>query len=57
MGSLLPSAFPTGRCANVLLPSEALFARFSWRGEANFAEKLLSAMRYQFGGYDEKANS
>lgn len=37
--------------------SYALFARFSWRGKANFAEKLLSAMRYQFGGYDEKANS
>ncbi|MEH1854329.1 MAG: hypothetical protein V7L11_22255 [Nostoc sp.] len=53
-----------GRHANAAIESVAtpvksyaLFARFSWRGEANFAEKLLSAMRYQFGGYDEKANS
>jgi 6-phosphogluconate dehydrogenase len=37
--------------------SAALFARFSSRGEADFADKLLSAMRYQFGGHDEKANS
>ncbi|MEH2048258.1 MAG: hypothetical protein V7K70_00820 [Nostoc sp.] len=37
--------------------SYALFARFSSRGEADFADKLLSAMRYQFGGHDEKANS
>ncbi|ACC81743.1 phosphogluconate dehydrogenase (NAD(+)-dependent, decarboxylating) [Nostoc punctiforme] len=37
--------------------SAALFARFSSRGEADFADKLLSAMRYQFGGHYEKANS
>ncbi|WP_335032363.1 hypothetical protein [Nostoc sp.] len=37
--------------------SAALFARFSSRGEADFADKLLSAMRYQFGGHHEKANS
>jgi 6-phosphogluconate dehydrogenase len=35
----------------------ALFARFSSRGEATFADKLLSAMRYQFGGHQEKATS
>lgn len=37
--------------------SAALFARFSSRGEADFADKLLSAMRYQFGGHHEKVNS
>lgn len=36
----------------------ALYARFSSRGEADFQDKLLSAMRYQFGGHIEKpANS
>ena len=33
----------------------ALYERFSSRGEADFANKLLSAMRYQFGGHVEKA--
>ena len=33
----------------------ALYARFSSRGEAEFANKLLSAMRYQFGGHLEKS--
>ena len=32
----------------------ALFARFSSRGEADFQDKLLSAMRFQFGGHVEK---
>jgi 6-phosphogluconate dehydrogenase len=32
----------------------ALYERFSSRGEADFANKLLSAMRYQFGGHAEK---
>ena len=32
----------------------ALYERFSSRGEADFANKLLSAMRYQFGGHVEK---
>jgi 6-phosphogluconate dehydrogenase len=32
----------------------ALYARFSSRGEADFADKLLSAMRFQFGGHREK---
>jgi 6-phosphogluconate dehydrogenase len=30
--------------------SSALYERFSSRGEADFADKLLSAMRYEFGG-------
>jgi 6-phosphogluconate dehydrogenase len=31
----------------------ALFQRFSSRGEGNFADRLLSAMRHQFGGHQE----
>jgi 6-phosphogluconate dehydrogenase len=34
----------------------ALYERFSSRGEADFANKLLSAMRFQFGGHLEKAS-
>jgi 6-phosphogluconate dehydrogenase len=34
--------------------SSALFARFTSRGEADFADKLLSAMRFEFGGHLEK---
>lgn len=33
--------------------SAALYARFSSRGEANYQDKLLSAMRFQFGGHVE----
>jgi len=33
----------------------ALYARFSSRGEADYQDKLLSAMRFQFGGHLEKA--
>jgi 6-phosphogluconate dehydrogenase len=35
--------------------SAALYARFSSRGEADFADKVLSALRFQFGGHHEKA--
>src|SRR5262245_41312503 len=34
--------------------SAALYQRFSSRGEADFQDKLLSAMRYEFGGHLEK---
>ena len=34
--------------------SAALFERFSSRGGADFANRVLSAMRKQFGGHDEK---
>ena len=34
--------------------SAALYARFSSRGQAGFADQILSAMRYQFGGHAEK---
>ena len=35
----------------------ALYERFSSRGEADFADKLLSALRKQFGGHQEKPAS
>jgi 6-phosphogluconate dehydrogenase len=35
----------------------ALYERFSSRGEADFQNQLLSAMRYEFGGHLEKAAS
>ncbi len=34
----------------------ALYSRFSSRGEADFANKVLSAMRFQFGGHLEKSD-
>ncbi len=34
----------------------ALYERFSSRGEADYQDKLLSAMRYQFGGHLEKTS-
>ena len=36
--------------------ASALFERFSSRGEADFADKLLSAMRKEFGGHAEKGS-
>jgi 6-phosphogluconate dehydrogenase len=47
------AAIDEGVPADVL--SAALYARFTSRGNALFADKLLSAMRYQFGGHLEKA--
>ncbi len=46
------AAVDEGVPAHVL--AAALFERFSSRGEADFADKLLSAMRKQFGGHHEK---
>jgi 6-phosphogluconate dehydrogenase len=34
--------------------STALLERFSSHGEDGFADKLLSALRYDFGGHEEK---
>ena len=34
--------------------SAALYQRFASRGEADYQDKLLSAMRFQFGGHHEK---
>ncbi len=39
---------------SVKLAARALYARFSSRGEADFQNKVLSAMRFQFGGRHEK---
>ena len=36
--------------------SSALFQRFTSRGESDFASKLLSAMRFQFGGHLERTS-
>ena len=46
------AAVEEGVPANVL--TTALYERFSSRGEADFANQLLSAMRAQFGGHVEK---
>ena len=46
------AAVDEGQPAHVLTAS--LFERFSSRGEADFANKILSAMRFQFGGHHEK---
>ena len=46
------AAIDTGTPAPVL--TAALFARFSSRGEADFGNRMLSAMRHQFGGHMEK---
>jgi 6-phosphogluconate dehydrogenase len=48
----IKAAIDEGAPAHVL--SAALYDRFASRGEAEFANKLLSAMRYEFGGHVEK---
>jgi 6-phosphogluconate dehydrogenase len=40
--------------APVHVLTAALYERFDSRGEADFADKLLSAMRFEFGGHVEK---
>jgi 6-phosphogluconate dehydrogenase len=49
----IKAAIDEGIPAHVL--SSALYERFSSRGEADFADRLLSAMRYEFGGHLEKS--
>ena len=51
----ITAAIDEGVPAYVL--SAALYERFSSRGQADFADQLLSAMRYQFGGHLEKAQT
>ena len=46
------AAIETGTPAPLL--TTALYERFNSRGEADFANQLLSAMRYQFGGHHEQ---
>ena len=48
----IAAAIDEGVPVDVLAAS--LFARFSSRGQADFQNKLLSAMRYAFGGHVEK---
>ena len=48
------AAIDEGVPADVL--SAALFARFTSQSNAIFADKLLSAMRFQFGGHKEKSS-
>ena len=49
------AAVDEGVPANVL--SASLFSRFASRGEADYGDKLLSAMRKQFGGHAEKPSA
>ena len=48
----LQAAIDEGVPAPVI--SAALFARFSSRGEADYGDRLLSALRFEFGGHVEK---
>jgi 6-phosphogluconate dehydrogenase len=49
------AAVEVGVPAHVL--SAALFERFSSQGEADFADRLLSALRSGFGGHEEKSGA
>ena len=49
----IKAAIDEGVPAHIL--TAALYERFSSRGEADFADKLLSALRYEFGGHLEKS--
>ncbi len=49
------AAVDVGVPAHVL--TAALYERFSSRGEADYGDRLLSAMRNQFGGHDEKGSA
>jgi 6-phosphogluconate dehydrogenase len=48
----IDAAIDEGVPAHVL--TSALYSRFESRGASEFADKLLSAMRYEFGGHQEK---
>jgi len=48
----IQAAVDEGVPAHVL--TAAVYERFASRGEAEYANKLLSAMRFQFGGHEEK---
>jgi 6-phosphogluconate dehydrogenase (decarboxylating) len=50
---LLQAAIDEGVPVPVI--SAALFGRFESRGLAEYADELLSAMRYEFGGHIEKS--
>ncbi len=46
------AAIESGTPAHVL--TAALFSRFSSRGESDYGDRVLSAMRFEFGGHHEK---
>jgi len=50
----LQAAIDEGVPAPVI--ATALFSRFESRGEAEYSDKLLSALRFEFGGHAEKAS-
>ena len=52
-GKIKPAAIDEGVPVPVL--TTALYERFSSRGEADYADRLLSAMRFGFGGHLEKS--
>ena len=51
----ISAAIDEGIPAHVL--TAALYERFSSRGYADFANKVMSAMRYEFGGHEEKEDT
>ena len=51
----IAAAIDEGVPAHVL--TAALYERFSSRGQADFANKVLSAMRFEFGGHAEKGDT
>jgi 6-phosphogluconate dehydrogenase len=51
----IQAAVDEGVPAHVL--TAALYERFSSRGEADFADKVLSALRSEFGGHAEQATA
>jgi 6-phosphogluconate dehydrogenase len=51
----LPAAIETSAPAPIL--TAALFQRYSSRGENDLANRLLSAMRFQFGGHVERTDT
>jgi len=52
-GWTLTAAIDEAVPAHVL--AAALFERFASRGKAEFQDRVLSAMRFEFGGHVEKA--
>ena len=51
----LQAAIDVGVPAPII--ANALFSRFASRGEADYENKLLSALRYEFGGHIEKSKA
>ena len=50
-----PSENDASATVKVPVISAALYSRFASRGSEEYADRLLSAMRYEFGGHKEKA--